>query len=53
LSIKKRASTVRRLLGDFIVLQTEDFPDYAGARNREKFLKSGQGRAWLDRTYPG
>ena len=26
----------------------EEFPDYETAREREKFLKSGQGRKWLD-----
>jgi putative endonuclease len=37
-----------RLLGDFRVILTEHFPDHARARTREKFLKSGQGRKWLD-----
>jgi hypothetical protein len=32
----------------FFVLYTEEFPDYKTAREREKFLKSGQGRKWLD-----
>ncbi|MFC1813155.1 GIY-YIG nuclease family protein [Thermodesulfobacteriota bacterium] len=36
------------LLGDFFVLHTETFPDYKSARKREKFLKSGQGREWLN-----
>ena len=35
-------------MGDFFVLYTEEFPDYKTAREREKFLKSGQGRKWLD-----
>ena len=37
-----------RLIGEFRVLLTEVYPDYGSARQREKFLKSGQGRAWLD-----
>jgi len=36
-------------LGDFFVLHTETFSDYKSAREREKFLKSGQGRKWLDK----
>jgi hypothetical protein len=35
-------------LDDFIVLYTEELSDYQKARIREKFLKSGQGRKWLD-----
>jgi hypothetical protein len=30
------------------VLHTEEYADYKSARKREKFLKSGQGRRWLD-----
>ena len=37
-----------QLLKDFFVLHIEEFPDYKKARIREKFLKSGQGRKWLD-----
>jgi hypothetical protein len=37
-----------QVLGEFFVLLTEDFADYRSARKREKFLKSGQGRKWLD-----
>ena len=36
------------LLGDFSVVHTEEFQDHAAAREREKFLKSGQGRKWFD-----
>jgi len=36
------------LLNDFIVIYTETFHDYKAARIKEKFLKSGQGRKWLD-----
>ncbi|NOZ75981.1 MAG: GIY-YIG nuclease family protein [FCB group bacterium] len=44
-------STVWRLLGDFEILLTESFPDYPSAREREKFLKSGQGRAYRDTLF--
>ncbi len=37
-----------QILGDFFVLYTEEFPNYKAARKQEKFLKSGQGRKWLD-----
>ncbi len=37
-----------QLLGNFSVLYTEILDDYATARTKEKFLKSGQGRKWLD-----
>jgi putative endonuclease len=45
---RSKTSKGGQLLGDFFVLHTEEFPDYKTARNREKFLKSGQGRKWLD-----
>ncbi|RMF08793.1 MAG: GIY-YIG nuclease family protein [Candidatus Neomarinimicrobiota bacterium] len=41
-------STVTKLLGDFELLMTESFPDYSSARKREKFLKSGNGRTFLN-----
>ena len=31
----------------FTLIHTEIFQDYTAARQREKFLKSGQGREWL------
>jgi putative endonuclease len=37
-----------QILGDFSVVHTEEFPDHRTAREREKFLKSGLGRKWLD-----
>jgi predicted GIY-YIG superfamily endonuclease len=40
-----------KLIGHFTVLQLETFPDYATARVREKFLKSGQGREWLNQQH--
>jgi putative endonuclease len=37
-----------QILEEFRVLYREQFPDHNMAREREKFLKSGQGRKWLD-----
>jgi putative endonuclease len=37
-----------QVLGDFSIVHTEEFPNHGTAREREKFLKSGQGRKWLD-----
>jgi len=48
-----KATKGGQLLGDFIVLCTEEFPDYKTAREREEFLKSGQGRKWLDELESG
>jgi putative endonuclease len=45
---RSRSSKGGQLLRDFIVLYTEEFTNYQTARKREKFLKSGQGRKWLD-----
>ncbi len=36
-----------QILGEFKLIHTETYPSYEAARTREKFLKSGQGRAWL------
>jgi putative endonuclease len=41
-----------RLIGEFRVLHTEVFPDYVSARQRERFLKSGKGREWLNEKFP-
>jgi putative endonuclease len=41
-----------QILGKFTLLYTETVPDYATARGREKFLKSGKGREWLNVVYP-
>jgi len=41
-----------QIIGAFTLLHTEMFSDYAAARIREKFLKSGRGRAWLRERYP-
>ena len=37
-----------QLLGKFEVLYTEGCANHREARAREKYLKSGQGRKWLD-----
>jgi putative endonuclease len=39
-----------QVIGDFKLIHTEEFPDYSSARKREKFLKSGQGRKWIENT---
>lgn len=43
----KKTTKGGQLLDNFFVLLTEEFPDYKTAGEREKFLKSGQGRKWL------
>jgi putative endonuclease len=40
-------------LGQFILLLSEEFPDYPSARKREVFLKSGKGRMWLNERLAG
>lgn len=45
---RRKTSKGGQILDGFSVLYTEEFPDYETARKREKFLKSGQGRKWLD-----
>jgi len=37
-----------QVLGEFILIYTAAYPDYKSARKQEVFLKSGQGRKWLD-----
>ena len=37
-----------QILGEFSLVLTEECVDYAAARKREIFLKSGVGRKWLD-----
>ncbi len=49
---RRGSSKAGQIIGEFEVLHTESFPDYQTARVREKFLKSGQGRVWLDLQYP-
>jgi len=45
---RSRKSKGSQIIGDFKLLHTEKFPDHGSARKRERFLKSGQGRKWLD-----
>ena len=48
----RAGSHAGKMIGDFKLLHTETFPDYVSARVRERFLKSGQGRAWLKEKFP-
>jgi putative endonuclease len=41
-----------QVIGQFKLLHIEEFPDHITARKREKFLKSGQGREFLNCLYP-
>jgi putative endonuclease len=41
-----------QILGEFDLIHTESFDGHVDARAREKFLKSGVGREWLDARYP-
>ena len=45
---RSKRSKGSQVLGEFVVLLTEEYQDHKSARKREKFLKSGQGRKWLD-----
>ena len=42
-------SKAGQIIGKFNVIHTESFTDHKSARIKEKFLKSGQGRKWLDK----
>lgn len=39
--------------GPFKIINTEEHEDETEAIKREHFLKSGQGRKWLDENIPG
>lgn len=41
-----------QIIGEFQLIHKEEFREYAVARTREKYLKSGIGREWLDKIYP-
>jgi len=45
---RRKKSKGSQVIGKFTVIYTENFPDHIAARTKEKFLKSGQGRKWLD-----
>ena len=38
--------------GPFELMRVEQFPDKQSARRRERFLKSGHGREFLDKVIP-
>ena len=42
-----------QLLVNFVIFSTEEFPDYKTVKEREQFLKSGQGSKWLDEFESG
>ena len=57
LSVRLREHRARRrkggqAIGPFEVVVTEAYSTYDEARQRERFLKSGQGRQWLDEMLP-
>ena len=39
-----------QLIGEFDLIHRESFASYAEARVREKYLKSGKGRQWMDQN---
>jgi len=43
-------SVLKRMLGEFELIYTEDYPDYKSARKREKYFKSGVGREWMNKN---
>ena len=45
---RSKSTKAGQLLGHFELIYRESLPDHSAAREREKFLKSGQGRKWLD-----
>ena len=45
---KYKQSKGSQVIGDFKLILQEEYPDYKSAREREKYLKSGSGRRWLD-----
>jgi len=42
-----------RINRPFIMVYSEEYSTNTEARRREIFLKSGQGRKWLDQNIPG
>ena len=45
---RRKSSKGSQVIGDFVLLLTEKYPNYSSARVREKYLKSGVGRTFLD-----
>jgi putative endonuclease len=50
---KRKSSKGSQIIGEFKLVYTKEFPDYSSARKYEKYLKSGVGRAWLDKFEDG
>ncbi len=50
---KRKSSKGSQVIGEFKLIYTKEFPDYNIARQYEKYLKSGVGRAWLDKFEDG
>ncbi|MDP8323368.1 MAG: GIY-YIG nuclease family protein [Candidatus Stygibacter australis] len=50
---KRKTSKDSQMIGEFKVIYTREYPDYKSARDHEMFLKSGAGRAWLDKYEDG
>ena len=48
---RSKQSKGGQIIGDFTLLHLEKSHNYKTARQREKFLKSGQGRKWLTELY--
>ena len=49
---RRRHTRGGQVIGSFLSLHSEEHADYVAARKREKFLKSGQGREFLNTQYP-
>jgi len=47
---RSKSSKAGQVLGKFELVHAERFSSYSSARKREKFLKSGAGREWLDQV---
>jgi putative endonuclease len=45
---RTKNDSVKRKLGEFQMILVESYENHVTARKREKWLKSGFGRAWLD-----
>ncbi|OGC96252.1 MAG: hypothetical protein A2W25_03785 [candidate division Zixibacteria bacterium RBG_16_53_22] len=41
-----------QIIGDFVLLHSEEYDNYTSAREREIYFKSGVGRKWLNAKYP-
>ncbi|RLC56078.1 MAG: GIY-YIG nuclease family protein [Candidatus Cloacimonadota bacterium] len=50
---KRKSSKGSQIIGEFKLIYTKEFPNYKTARQYKKYLKSGAGRAWLDKFEDG